>query len=76
MAQTAAHFVDNVLPFVPFRQVVLTVPKRIRFEIVFSIEFLLFEAVHESKIKQIFLWKKLKNKENNNNHRKEALAFG
>ena len=30
MAQTAAHLIDNVMPRVPVRQVVLSVPKRIR----------------------------------------------
>jgi hypothetical protein len=31
MAQTAAHLVDNVIPWTPCRQFVLTVPKRIRY---------------------------------------------
>jgi len=31
MAQTAAHLTDNVLPRVPYRQWVLTVPRRLRF---------------------------------------------
>jgi hypothetical protein len=31
MVQTAAHLTDNVLPWRPFRQIVLTVPKRVRF---------------------------------------------
>jgi hypothetical protein len=31
MVQTAAHLVDNVMPWRAFRQIVLTVPKRIRF---------------------------------------------
>lgn len=31
MVQTAAHLVDNILPFVAFRQVVFTLPKRLRF---------------------------------------------
>jgi hypothetical protein len=30
MAETAAHIIDHVLPSVPIRQVVLTVPRRIR----------------------------------------------
>lgn len=47
MAQTAAHLIDNVLPFVPFRQVVLTVPKRIRF--------FLQNARHKRGIQRIFL---------------------
>ena len=36
MAETAAHLVDHVLPPVPFRQWVLTVPYRIRYLIAFD----------------------------------------
>jgi hypothetical protein len=30
MVETAAHLVDNILPRVPFRQWVMSVPKRVR----------------------------------------------
>ena len=36
MAETAAHLVDHVLPPVPYRQWVLTVPYRIRYLIAFD----------------------------------------
>ena len=36
MAETAAHLVDHVLPPVPIRQWVLTVPYRIRYLIAFD----------------------------------------
>jgi len=47
MAMTASHLTDNVLPRVPFRQVVLTVPKRIRF--------FLQQPIHEQGLRRIFL---------------------
>ena len=36
MAEQAAHLVDAVLPFVPVRQWVLTVPHRLRYRLAFD----------------------------------------
>jgi hypothetical protein len=36
MAERAAHLVDAVLPFVPVRQWVLTVPHRLRYRLAFD----------------------------------------
>lgn len=47
MVKTAAHLVDFVLPKIPYRQVVLTLPKRIRFA--------LRIPEHERGIRRIFL---------------------
>ncbi len=33
MVETAAHMVDNVLPRVPYRQWVLSMPKRVRWHL-------------------------------------------
>ena len=48
MNQTASHLVDNVLPRTPFRQWVLTLPKRLRF-------FLQRDAKHASGVLRILL---------------------
>ena len=33
MVETAAHMIDHVLPWVPYRQWVLSVPKRVRWHL-------------------------------------------
>lgn len=47
MAMTASHLTDNVLPRVPFRQIVLTVPKRVRF--------FLQQPTHERGIRRVLM---------------------
>jgi len=47
MAMSASHLTDNVLPRVPFRQIVLTVPKRVRF--------FLQQPTHEQGLRRVFL---------------------
>ena len=48
MSATAAHLVDNVLPRVPYRQWVVSLPKRIRY-------FALHDSRHAAALLRIFL---------------------
>ncbi len=56
MAGTAAHLVDNVLPAAPYRQWVLSVPRRVR--ILLAVDHDLLSAVLAMALRKIFAWQR------------------
>ncbi len=56
MTDTAAHLVDKVLPRLPYRQWVLSVPRRVR--ILLAIDHDLLSAVLCMALRKIFAWQK------------------
>jgi hypothetical protein len=56
MSSTAAHLVEKVLPALPYRQWVLSVPRRVR--ILLAIDHALLTAVLAMALKKIFAWQK------------------
>ena len=58
MAGTAAHLVDNVLPEVPYRQWVMSFPKRVRFLLARDHD--LLSRVLDLWLKKVFAWQRRK----------------
>ncbi len=58
MANTAAHLVDHVLPCVPYRQWVISFPKRVRF--LLARNNLLLRHILNLCLKKIFAWQRRK----------------
>jgi len=58
MANTAAHLVDHVLPEIPYRQWVISFPKRVRF--LLARDHQLLSRVLDSCLKKIFAWQRRK----------------
>ncbi len=58
MAHTAAHLVDQVLPKVPYRQWVISFPKRVRF--LLAKNHPLLSDVLAASLRKIFAWQKRK----------------
>jgi hypothetical protein len=56
MANTAAHLVDRVLPEVPYRQWVLSLPRRVRFQLACDDE--LLSAVLALLVRKVHAWQK------------------
>jgi len=56
MANTAAHMVDNVLPALPYRQWVLSVPRRVRFLLATNHD--LLSSVLDMALRKVFAWQK------------------
>ncbi|MDF1563864.1 MAG: transposase [Deltaproteobacteria bacterium] len=63
MYETAAHLVDRVLPPAPYRQWVLSLPRRVRYLLVTRKE--LVSPVHDVYLRTLYTW-----------HRKRARAQG
>ena len=61
MAETAAHLVDHVLPPVPYRQWVLTVPYRIRYLIAFDSD--LSARLRRIFVRTVFSWLRKKGRD-------------
>jgi hypothetical protein len=56
MAETAAHLVDHVLPPVPVRQWVLTLPFSLRYLVAFNAE--LLADVRRRFVRAVFRWQR------------------
>ncbi|MCP4449366.1 MAG: transposase [Myxococcales bacterium] len=56
MSNTAAHIVDNVLPALPYRQWVLSVPRRVRF--LLATDHDLLSRVLDMALRKVFAWQK------------------
>ena len=56
MTDSAAHLIDHVLPALPYRQWVLSVPRRVR--ILLAIDHDLLSAVLDMVLRKIFAWQK------------------
>jgi len=56
MSNTAAHMVDNVLPALPYRQWVLSVPRRVRF--LLATDHVLLSQVLDMALRKVFAWQK------------------
>ena len=56
MSNTAAHLVDAVLPHVPYRQWVLSFPRRVRF--LLAKDSTLLSAVLDKALRKIFAWQR------------------
>lgn len=56
MSNTAAHMVDNVLPALPYRQWVLSVPRRVRF--LLATDHDLLSRVLDMALRKVFAWQK------------------
>ena len=56
MSNTAAHLVDHVLPYVPYRQWVLSFPKRVRF--LLAKDATLLSLVLDTALNKLFAWQK------------------
>jgi hypothetical protein len=56
MSNTAAHIVDKVLPALPYRQWVLSFPKRVRFRIATDHD--LLSRLLDMALRKVFAWQK------------------
>jgi hypothetical protein len=67
MSETAWHLVDSVIPEIPTRQWVLSVPPPLRFLMAYDSDAL--NAVHQIFVNTVFSWLRKKGKKRRLDHR-------